>query len=252
MTEYIQGDLLNDSENDPGYTFRRDVPYSIMCKCEESKTEFPSFISLPIIGNNFDPTGFAKDSFKYHKDKLKMNGFDSENNTPVFFSYFEDEEVGDKALFPNDISLSFWKDRGGKLYACSTYNDFTIIGSFRNVRNSGGGVEPNITIFDYKVFDESNTYRDLNIEIVHRKGVDLETTLSMWIDSKGKDRNDIYNRLLDPMIFKGDFWNRQKFDTPLRRNPLLGLSHKAFGHYFSQPTIGDKYPDWRKWLGIKS
>ncbi|MDD4381912.1 MAG: hypothetical protein PHE21_01035 [Candidatus Dojkabacteria bacterium] len=264
MAEYIQGDLLDNSNEeipvggsssaDPGYTFRRDIPYSIMCKCKESDAEFPSLLSIPIVTNDINPKEIAESNFKLHREQLGKSGFDLENNTPVFFSYFEDEGVGDRALFPNYISMSFWRDREGKLYSCSTYNEFTIIGSFRNVKNSGGGIEPNVTVFDYKVFDETNTYRELIIEIVHRKGVDVEDMLSRWVASQGKNsnenKNDIYKKLLDPTIFKrNDFWNRHRFNTPLRRNPLLSLSYNALTHYFSQPTVGDKYPDWHKWLG---
>jgi hypothetical protein len=265
MTEYIQGDFFNEidnvsskevvhSDNDPGYTTQRYSPYADFL--EDKKGEkFPTSLSIPVVERDFDPKQFISENFKYHKDKLEEHKIDLSGCTPIFYSHFRDVPSLEGMLFNPDIDMSFWRNQEGKLLSLVTFKDFAMIGSFAPSRQVAGGIDAYSTIFNYTVVDAQNFSRDMFLQITHKRDIDLAKELTLWVSSlkegKKESANKVYEKLINPNIFKGNFWHRQIFNTLLKRNPLLSLAFNGFLRYFNQPTIGEKYPEWHKWLGDK-
>lgn len=263
MTEYIQGDFFNEidnvppkeivpSENDPGYTTQRDFPYSDFLEDEKGE-KFPTSLSIPVVEKSFDPKQFISESFKYHRDKLEEHRIDLSNCTPIFYSHFQDRPSLEGMFFNPNIDMSFWRNQEGKLLSLVTFKDFAMVGSFSPSTQIGGVIDSYSTIFNYTIIDSQNFSRDMFLQITHKKDIDIQKELFLWVSylNEGKKElaNKVYGKLINPNISKGNFWHRQRFNTLFRKNPLLSLAFNGFLRYFNQPTVGEKYKGWRQWLG---
>ena len=221
-----------NSEGDLGYTQENKIPFT--GKLEEyDDIPYSFFKEISLVGETkTDREAVLMSSLSSLRQKIE-----GQNVKCLYASYYDQmPSPNSNNLLSSGITTLWENENNEELIIYSQFGRFFLKGIISPSRSG--------SLIDFGINDGNSTYLGFK-DFPFRSGTGLQKILKEWASAQKENNykkvDEMYEKLLNPYIFRKPMSRKEWGNPPFGRNPLLYFTWACYRRYFDSPSVAEKH-----------